>query len=105
MSHWYQWQDDTLILRLRLQPGASRNAILGPYGDSSLRVSVMARAVDGKANRQLQAFLAECFGVPPRQVALLSGPHSRDKRLAIQAPLRLPKEAQLGSAGVDRQGL
>ena len=66
----YQWQGDTLILRLRLQPGASRNGMLGPWGAQSLRISVKARPVDGKANAELLAFIAECFGVHARAVKL-----------------------------------
>ena len=93
----YQWQGDTLILRLRLQPGASRNGMLGPWGAQSLRISVKARPVDGKANAELLAFIAECFGVHARAVKLLSGVHSRDKRVAIHQPRQFPPEAGISS--------
>lgn len=95
MSGWYQWQDQTLILRLRLQPGARHNAILGPYGENSLRISIKAPPVDGKANTLLLRFIAECFDVTPRQVRLLGGAHSRDKRIAIDRPGRLPGETRI----------
>lgn len=98
MRRWYQWQGDTLILWLRLQPGASRDAILGPWGEQQLRVSIRGRPVDGQANRQLLVFLAQAFGVARQQVELLSGEHSRDKRLAIQRPSRLPESTQIEMA-------
>ncbi len=89
---WYQWQGDTLILRLRLQPGASRDAVLGPWGADSLRVAVQAPPVDGKANKRLQRFVAKAFDTAPRQVKLLGGEHCRDKRLAVDGPQRLPED-------------
>lgn len=97
MGEWYQWQGDTLILRLRLQPGASRNAVLGPWGEQSLRISVKARPVEGKANAELIAYIAECFGVHARAVELLGGAHSRDKRVAVHQPQRFPPEAGISS--------
>jgi hypothetical protein len=48
--------------------------------------------VDGKANKHLARFLARLFGVPPRQVQLLSGESGRAKRIRIQQPRILPAE-------------
>ncbi len=32
---WYQWQGEQLIITLRVQPRASRDEIVGPYGDGA----------------------------------------------------------------------
>lgn len=98
MGRWYQWRGETLILWLRLQPGASRDAILGPWGEQRLRVSIRGRPIEGQANSQLLVFMADAFGVNRRQVTLLSGEHSRDKRLAIERPTQLPEAAQIEMA-------
>ena len=65
--HWYRWDGDALLLRLRVQPRARSDALDEPVGDA-LRVRLRAPPVDGKANAALVAFLAETFGVPRKQV-------------------------------------
>ena len=88
---WYRWDGPDLVLRLRLQPRAGRDEIVGPHGDS-LKVRITAPPVDGKANAHLTAWLAELFGVPHRQVTLLGGETGRDKLVRIAAPRRLPPD-------------
>jgi len=87
--HWYRWDGEALLLRLRVQPRARANALGEPVGDA-LRVRVRAPPVDGKANAALVKFLAETFAVPRKQVVLTSGVHSRTKALRIELPQRLP---------------
>ncbi len=65
-----------------MQPGAARSEFAGEHG-SRLKVRLAARAVDGKANEALIAFLAEHYGVPRRSVRILSGLKSRQKRVEI----------------------
>ena len=95
MAGWYQWQGDTLLLSVRLQPRASCDEIIGPHGAESLKVRITAPPVDGKANRHLIQFLAKAFGVAKGQISLVSGATGRDKRLAIIAPARLPPAAMI----------
>jgi len=90
---WYRWQDDALVLALRIQPRAKEDAFGEPLGDE-LRVRLQAPPVDGKANARLIAFLAETFGVPQRQVELVSGTHARSKVLRIEAPSKLPPRVE-----------
>ncbi len=87
---WYRWQDDDLILSLRVQPRASRDEIAGRHGNH-LKVRLTAPPVDGKANRHLLRFLARTFGVPNAQVELLSGQSGRTKKVRILGPRRLPE--------------
>lgn len=88
---WYRWEGDELILHLRVQPKASRDAFVGPYDDDNYyKVSLTAPPVDGKANSQLLKFIAKAFGVARSQVTLESGAHSRSKRLRLKSPTRLP---------------
>ena len=79
------------VLKLRVSPGAKKSEIVGPHGDA-FRVKVAAPPVDGKANEALLEFLSEIFGVPRRQVSLLSGQTSRDKVVEIAARSR-PEDA------------
>ena len=48
------------------------------------KVRIAAPAVDDKANTALVEFLAEYFGVPRRNVSIVSGVKSRSKRVSIE---------------------
>jgi len=71
-----------LILDLHVQPGAARTEFAGKHGDR-IKVRVAGRAVEGKANAALIEFLASHYGVPRRNVRILSGLKSRQKRVEI----------------------
>jgi uncharacterized protein (TIGR00251 family) len=72
-------------LRLRVRPGAKKDAILGEHG-GALRVSVTAPPERGKANRAVAALLAGALGVPPSSVEITSGESSPDKVVALPLP-------------------
>jgi uncharacterized protein len=71
-----------VILELHVQPGASRSEFAGQHG-SRLKVRLAARAVDGKANEALIDFLASHYRVPKRNVRIVAGLKSRQKRVEI----------------------
>jgi uncharacterized protein (TIGR00251 family) len=77
------------LLRVRAQPGARRERIVGLHGDA-LKVAVAAPPERGRANERIAQVLAEALGVPPRDVVLLSGATSKDKRFVIAG--RTPEE-------------
>ncbi len=85
----YRWQDDDLILSIRLQPRASRDEIVGVHGDQ-LKIRITAPPVDGKANLHLLRYLAKYCQVPRASVELISGQTGRTKRVRIHRPKRLP---------------
>ena len=91
---FFRWDDDALILDCHLQPKASNDAFAGLHGER-LKIRLTAPPVDGKANAHLLAFLAAAFGVAKSQVSLESGQQSRQKRVRIQAPGKLPGELGL----------
>lgn len=71
-----------IIVAVRVHPGASRAAVeLLP--DGSLDVRLRARAVEGQANEGLIALLAERLGLRRRDVEIVSGVRSRQKRVRI----------------------
>ena len=65
-----------------MQPGASRSEFAGKHGDR-IKVRLAARAVDGKANEALVEFLAAHYGVARRDVRIVAGLKSRQKRVEI----------------------
>ena len=89
MSHFYQWQDGNLLLRIKVQPKASKDELSEILGDC-LKVRITAPPVDGKANKHLIAFLAKTFKVAKSKVELVSGETGREKRIKIHSPKFLP---------------
>ena len=71
-----------MVLELHVQPGAARNEFVGRHGER-LKVRLMARAIDGKANAALIEFLSDYYGVAKRDVRIVAGLKSRDKRVII----------------------
>ena len=67
---------------VRVIPRAGRTGAAGTRGDALL-VRLAAPPVEGAANDALVAFLARAFDRPKRDVRILSGKSSRDKRVAI----------------------
>ena len=67
---------------VRVVPGARRSEIVS-YIDGVLRVRVAAPAVDQKATRELERYLADRLGVRPRQVSVVSGLRARAKRIRV----------------------
>lgn len=70
-------------LQLLVTPGGSRNVLAG-LAEDRLRVRLRAKPVEGAANVALTAFLADVFGVRPRQVRIVAGEHSRRKTVRIE---------------------
>ena len=69
--------------RVRVQPRAKRSEIEGDW-QGALRVRLAAPPVDGRANEELQRFLAAVLKVPRSAVKIASGQQSRTKRVEIQ---------------------
>lgn len=81
-SDLYDVERDAVVVRVHVQPGAGRSAIVGRHG-TSLKVRVAAPPVDGRANVAAAALLAETLGVKEGDVELVSGQRSRLKRFRI----------------------
>jgi len=81
---------------IRVVPRAGRTAVAGVRGDALL-VRLAAAPVDGAANDALIAFIAELFNRPKRDVTIVSGHTSRQKRVAITGLTEAQVSARLGA--------
>ena len=70
------------LLSVRIIPRASKSAIAGRRGDAIL-VRVAAPPVDGAANQALIELLAKALAIPKRNISIVAGERSRDKRVSI----------------------
>jgi uncharacterized protein (TIGR00251 family) len=82
------------VIAVRVIPRASRSQIDGTRGDALL-VRLKAPPVDGAANAELIRLIAAALDVPPRNVSLAGGEHSRQKRVAVAGISREAAHARL----------
>lgn len=70
------------LLKLKVSPGASRNALLG-WQDQVLKVAVSAAPDKGKANAAVIRLLAKELRLPACDLRITAGLTSRRKTLRI----------------------
>lgn len=80
---WIDAHQEGTTLLLHCQPGAKVSRVVGEHGER-LKISLNAPAVDNKANEVLIVWLSDRLSVPRKQIELLSGHTSRQKRVLIR---------------------
>ena len=96
-SDLYDDSPEGVVLRVHVQPGAGRSAVVGRHGDA-LKVRVAAPPVEGRANEATRALLAEALAVPEADVELTSGQSSRTKRFRLKGLDAEEADKRLGVA-------
>lgn len=76
-------QEGAVIFPVRVQPRASKDEIAGVM-DGALKVRLRAPALEDRANEALCEYLAELLKTPKAAVRILSGHHSRTKRVEVR---------------------
>jgi uncharacterized protein (TIGR00251 family) len=84
----------TVVLSVRVQPGASRDELIGEV-EGALKVRLRAPALEGRANEALIEFLAGLLKRPKSAVRILNGERSRLKRMEIQGVTKTEVESLL----------
>jgi uncharacterized protein (TIGR00251 family) len=74
--------DGAVIVRVHTQPGATHPGLAGVHGDA-LKVRVREVAERGRANRAVEAVLADVFDVPRSSVAVTAGTTAQAKRVRV----------------------
>ena len=94
--------DNSLFLKVRVEPRSSHPGIAGPYGDA-LKVRLASPPVEGMANRELIDILAGELEIPRKNIHIVSGQSSRSKlvKLTDAQDIRAKVTAlmQMGSSG------
>ena len=79
---YFSQTPDGTVVNVRAAPRSSRPGLDGVAGDA-LKVRVKAAPVDGKANKELLAVLADAFGLSKSRVSFVSGETSKNKRILL----------------------
>ena len=87
---WYRFDNEDLLLFLRIQPKAAHNTLAEILGDER-KLRITAPPVDGKANKHIVALLAKMCKVAKSDVIIESGALGRSKRIRIRSPRYYPE--------------
>lgn len=70
-------------LTVKIVPKASRTEIVGIEPDGTLKIRLTAPPVEGKANEELIAFLAQLLEAIPAQLEIVAGHNTREKLISV----------------------
>lgn len=74
--------DDKIIIDIYVQPGAKTTIANGTH-DSKPKIRIAAEPTDGKANKEVIKYFAKLLKLPLKNIEIINGDKSRNKRLAI----------------------
>lgn len=80
---------DSLTVHAIIKPASRHAGITGEGG--TLRIAVKSPPIEGRANVEAAALIADAFGVPKGRVELVRGARSRIKQFRIVGPTTAPK--------------
>ena len=83
MPSYLKESKEGVVLKVQVQPRASRDEVVGPHGEA-LKIRITAPPVAGAANNHLLKFLAKKLQVTRSQMSIASGATSRAKSIAIE---------------------
>jgi len=86
----HRWDGEKLYLECSIQPKSREDKIVGTVGDL-LKIRLTAPPIDGKANKHLIKYLSKQFKVKQSAITIVSGHTSRQKRLCIENPNKIPE--------------
>lgn len=87
MKTWLIRKEEGILLMLYIQPGASRNEIIGEYGDERsvrLKIKIKSPPVEGAANKELIKFFSKVLKISKSSLHLVRGHASRNKDIFIE---------------------
>jgi len=91
---WIQETPKGIIFKAAIQPGGSRNEIVGIKGDA-LKIRLTAPPVEGAANKMCVEFLAKTLKVRKSDVEIIRGQASRSKKVLVRSATRKEIESLL----------
>lgn len=89
-------KDGRVLLRVYVQPRASRNKVVGVHSDA-IKLAITAPPVDGKANGAVIKFLASALHLKKKDLEIQHGLQSRKKNILITGASANEIRAQIES--------
>lgn len=73
-----------MILKIKLRPGAKNNVFGETLADGTIKISLTAPPIEGRANQALIEFLSQHFRAAKSQIKIIRGLKSKNKVIEIQ---------------------
>lgn len=73
--------DNGLIVRFKIVPNASKNAIV--FEDGNLKIRITAQPIENKANKMLVDFLSKKLRIAKSKIQIVKGELNKEKTLLI----------------------
>jgi uncharacterized protein len=108
VSDWVKDTREGATFAVRVAPRASRTTISGVMGEGSdavLKIALAAPPVEGKANAELIAYLADILSVSRAQVEVIGGKQSKNKVVRIRDRRAAEIAAVLDPASLRRHAI
>jgi uncharacterized protein (TIGR00251 family) len=83
MADWLSKHENGSILYLYIQPGSSKNEIMGLHG-GRLKIKIKAQPIEGEANSSLIDYLSGILKISKNKIFLLQGESSRQKKILVE---------------------
>ncbi len=100
---YYEKTSSGYIIRVRITPNSSKNAITGIFTDNNqkefLKINLRAIPEKGKANQELIVFLSKLLHLNKSSFTIISGEIDRYKKLKIDTEVSLTLETTLATLG------
>jgi uncharacterized protein (TIGR00251 family) len=78
--NWIEARPDGVLIRLYIQPRASKTEVIGLHGEPArLKIRVASPPVEGAANEECIEFLSRQLKQPKSSITLIAGFKSRTK--------------------------
>lgn len=88
--------NDSVVIDVRVIPRAGRTGLAG-LRDGAVLIRLAAAPVEGSANAELIECLAHLLDLPKRNITIVSGEKSRQKRVRITGMAAEAVHARLGT--------
>ncbi len=76
-------EQDAVLLPVKVVPGASRTAFVGEW-DGRAKLTVAAPPEKGKANKEIESYVAKLLGLRRREVSVVRGLTTPLKTIRIE---------------------
>ena len=74
--------ENSLIIRLKISPNASKNEIIKT--DTEIKVKITAQPIENKANKALIEFLSKTLKIAKSNIEIIKGETSKEKTLLFK---------------------
>ena len=82
INDYFKITGKDIVIKVKIIPGSSKNKIIGVY-NNSLKITITAPPVEGKANNKCITYIAKCFDVAKSKIEIISGQTSKNKLIKI----------------------